>query len=313
MSIKFTIPANLAYLKLGDPVRFQGISDNGVVKVELLADDKFKLGEVTITEGAWYLNYVFNTAGKRRIVANGFDDDGKKLISDTIDIFIIDSIGSDQGIDVSNLNGKSVDWEAVKNSNISFAFAKASEGITYVDDAFVINWKGMKNAGIICGAYHFFRPLKHPKQQAENFLKQVKDVLEAGDLAPVLDVEHYPEKVEREWQQINLNQRIDCVLEWLETVEQATGLKPLIYTSPGFWRQYMNDSQDFTKYPLWLAHYITKPHPEVPAHNWGGKGWTFWQYTENGSVAGVKGEVDRNRFNGSFAQLVAFANGSLIA
>jgi GH25 family lysozyme M1 (1,4-beta-N-acetylmuramidase) len=75
----------------------------------------------------------------------------------------------------------------------------------------------------------------------------------------------------------------------------------------------MGNSQAFTDYPLWIAHYTANSQPDVPANNWGGKGYTIWQHTESGTVAGVKGNVDRNRFNGSFDKLVALASNSLVA
>ncbi|AKG24354.1 hypothetical protein IJ00_00305 [Calothrix sp. 336/3] len=216
------------------------------------------------------------------------------------------------GIDVSNHNGNLINWQSVKNSDVSFAFAKATEGITYIDPCFSDNWKQMKAAGLIRGAYHFFRPLRDANEQAQNFLKVVGK-LELGDLPPVLDLEHYPEEVEKQWQQIDLDERIQRVQQWLDVVEQETGRKTLIYTSSGFWKTYMGDTQVFTKYPLWIAHYTTKPQPLVPANNWGENGWLFWQYTETGSVAGVRGDVDRNRFAGSFEQLLAFVKDSFVA
>ncbi len=312
MSIKFTQPTNLTHLPLGETITFQGTSDNEVVKIELLADNQYKLGEARVFEGIWTLNYPFNSAGKRHIIANGFDTNQKQVSSDAIDILLVGARTNELGIDVSNYNGE-INWQAVKNSDISFAFTKATEGETYVDELFTKNWQNMKSIGLIRGAYHFFRPLKDPNLQAENFLRQIQDTLEASDLPAVLDVEHYPEKVELEWQQISLSQRIDCIQQWLNKVESATERKPIIYTSPGFWSQYMENSQAFTNYPLWLAHYTTQPEPTVPANNWGGKGWTFWQHTETGSVAGVNGQVDRNRFNSSFDKLVAFVKNSSIA
>jgi lysozyme len=311
MSIKFTSPTNLSHLRLGEAILFQGTSD-GIVKVELLADGKFKLGETAVTAGIWKINYPFNRAGKRRIVANGFDANQKQISSDAIDIFFVGVRNNELGIDVFSNNGESIDWQTVKNSDISFAFAKATEGETFVDSEFAKNWKNMKAAGMIRGAYHFFRPLRDPKSQADNFLKQVKDI-EIGDLPAVLDVEHYPEKIALEWQQVSLNKRIDIIQQWLDKVESATGRKPIIYTSPSFWDEYMKGSQAFINYPLWLAHYTSKPQPTVPANNWGGKGWTIWQYTESGTIAGIKGDVDRNRFNSSFDDLVAFVKGSPIA
>src|SRR4029077_11256633 len=49
---------------------------------------------------------------------------------------------------------------------------------------------------------------------------------------------------------------------------------------------------------LWVAHWgVTSP--TVPAHNWGGHGWTFWQYTSSGTVPGISTKVDLDRFNGT--------------
>jgi GH25 family lysozyme M1 (1,4-beta-N-acetylmuramidase) len=49
---------------------------------------------------------------------------------------------------------------------------------------------------------------------------------------------------------------------------------------------------------LWIAHWNVSA-PTVPAANWGGKGWTFWQWTSCGHVTGITGCVDRDRYNGS--------------
>jgi hypothetical protein len=49
---------------------------------------------------------------------------------------------------------------------------------------------------------------------------------------------------------------------------------------------------------MWVAHWATGPAPIVPAENWGGSGWTFWQYSSSGAVPGITGRVDLDRFNG---------------
>jgi GH25 family lysozyme M1 (1,4-beta-N-acetylmuramidase) len=47
---------------------------------------------------------------------------------------------------------------------------------------------------------------------------------------------------------------------------------------------------------LWVAHWTTASSPTVPANNWAGNGWTFWQYTSSGTVAGISGRVDLDRY-----------------
>jgi GH25 family lysozyme M1 (1,4-beta-N-acetylmuramidase) len=34
----------------------------------------------------------------------------------------------------------------------------------------------------------------------------------------------------------------------------------------------------------------------MPASNWAGEGWTFWQYTSSGTVSGISGSVDLDRY-----------------
>jgi GH25 family lysozyme M1 (1,4-beta-N-acetylmuramidase) len=311
MSVKITSPGSLSQFKLGDAVPFQGSTDSAVVRVELFAEHH-KLSNITVVNNTWSTFYSFNRAGKRRIIAKGFDAADQQLSSDALDLLLVNPNVSIFGIDVSNHN-PSVNWQTVRSANISFAFVKATEGATFKDRTFATNWSGMKAAGIIRGAYHFFRPAKTAQEQVDNFLQVVKNVLEPGDLPPVLDVEPWPREVGEAWKKLTLSERSDRVKIWLEKVEKETGEKPIIYTNPSFWRDYMGDSQDFIDYPLWIAHYTAKPQPDVPTSNWGGKGYTIWQHTESGTVAGVKGNVDRNRFNGSFDKLVALASSSLVA
>ena len=63
----------------------------------------------------------------------------------------------------------------------------------------------------------------------------------------------------------------------------------MIYTSPAFWKNNMGDTQTFAAAgyrTLWIAHWTTAAVPTVPAANWGGNGWTFWQYTSTGRWPG---------------------------
>lgn len=216
------------------------------------------------------------------------------------------------GIDV---NKGSINWQTVKNANISFAFIKATEGGDWPSNPpennwFESNWPEMKQAGLIRGAYHFFQPLTNVEAQVQNLLKKVK--LELSDLPPVLDVEDYPDSMKERWGQINLNERINRIKQWLQKVEKEIGRRPIIYTNPNFWKNFMSETEEFTDCSLWLAEYdVVKP--TIPANNWGGKGYTFWQNSEKGAVNGINGDVDRNRFNGSLEELIAFVNSTKVA
>ena len=90
-------------------------------------------------------------------------------------------------------------------------------------------------------------------------------------------------------------------LAWVDTVEKATGRKPFLYTTASFFAK-IGNPKGFEECPLWVAEYgVTKPN--LPA------AWTLytiWQYSQNGSVSGVTGDVDMDNFNGSADTLEKF-------
>jgi lysozyme len=191
------------------------------------------------------------------------------------------------GIDVSHFQGQ-VNWQQVAQAGIRFAFAKASEGTNNKDPQFAANWEGMRQNGILRGAYHFYRIAEDPVAQAENFLSCLPTKpLQPGDLPPVIDLEEQGD-----------NSHIPGILQWLSTVQQAVGRQPIIYTATGFW----TDAGQLATYPLWVANYGVS-QPRLPQ---GWTVWSFWQYTDQGSVPGAP-HVDRDWFNGHIDRLRLFA------
>lgn len=188
------------------------------------------------------------------------------------------------GIDVSKFQ-KNINWSAVEQMqvdkiHISFAFIKATEGITRQDANFKQNWQRAKKAGIIRGAYHFFYSTRDPFKQVINFQNVVQ--LEPGDLPPVLDIEVHNNQPPA---QIRSTARI-----WLEEMEKAYGIKPIIYTNIHFYETYLGE--EFDDYPLWVAHYYQKERPSTK------KSWLFWQHSDMGRVNGISTTVDFNVFRG---------------
>jgi lysozyme len=192
-------------------------------------------------------------------------------------------------IDVSHFQG-SVNWAEVVAAGIVFAFAKATDGITYVDPEFATNWAAMKSAGLLRGAYHFFEPTDDAESQANNFLSAVS--LGSGDLPAVLDVEITGGVSSAElWSGVST---------WLQAVQESTGKQPILYIAPDFWNDNSPDLA-LTSYPLWLADYASTP--TLPD---GWTTWKFWQHSETGTVSGVSGSVDLDLFNGTLQQLRAW-------
>lgn len=189
------------------------------------------------------------------------------------------------GIDVSYYQGK-IDWQKVKamkedDVKISFAFIKATEGLLLVDRYFHRNWREAPKAGIVCGAYHFFRPKKNGLWQARFFLQNV--TVEKGDLPPVVDIEVL-DGVPVQEMRLNLQQ-------FVQHIEKKTGVKPIIYANVKFYEDYLEGY--FEGYPLWIAHY-DKPELKVSKSTV----WHFWQHADKARISGIKHVVDFNVFNG---------------
>jgi GH25 family lysozyme M1 (1,4-beta-N-acetylmuramidase) len=199
-----------------------------------------------------------------------------------------------EGIDVSHWQG-TIDWPSVAASGKRFAYMKASEGTDLVDETYAGNRAQAKAFGLLVGAYHFARPGLNAGDavaEADYFLAMSQ--LVAGDLLPVLDLEVTGGLAPVELQ--------EWVKAYLGRIYERTGARGVIYTSPTFWRNNMADTNWFAingYRTLWVAHWISGPAPTVPGGNWGGTGWTFWQYTSSGSVSGITGRVDLNRYNGT--------------
>ncbi|MDX6469211.1 MAG: hypothetical protein QOF75_1014, partial [Gaiellaceae bacterium] len=90
---------------------------------------------------------------------------------------------------------------------------------------------------------------------------------------------------------------------WLDEVAARTGVRALVYTSPNFWKTALGDSPIVAGAgsKLWVAHWTAGASPLVPGSNWGGTGWTFWQWTDCAKVPGISHCVDGDRVNGASA------------
>jgi lysozyme len=209
-----------------------------------------------------------------------------------------------KGIDVSYYQG-TIDWGAVSGAGWRFAITRINDG-SFMDPKFDENWAGIKNAGMIRGAYQFFRPGNDAAEQAQVVIDKVGQ-LGPGDLPVTIDVEatdgQSPTTIANK------------ITTWMELVEAGTGKKPIIYTGKYFWQDNVQ-SGAFSDYPLWHAQYpnaCLPPNDPPPAcgcaniaDQWAT--WTIWQYTSTGSIPGIGTNVDKNVFMGTEDDLIAFAN-----
>lgn len=188
------------------------------------------------------------------------------------------------GIDVSHHNAK-INWDKLKDSRteevgIDFVYIKATEGATHLDKEFQRNWREARRIGMKRGAYHFYNPRVMSDRQVANFIGQVE--LLPGDLPPVLDLETDARKPN--------DIIVKGVRNWLVLIEKHYGVRPIIYVNEHFYKKYI--AGNFDDYPLWLAGYSRNHIDDLAsdAHV------LFWQHSEKGWAAGIRGFVDYNVF-----------------
>ena len=186
------------------------------------------------------------------------------------------------GIDVSKHNGE-IDFEKVAADDYQFVFIKASEGKTYQDEAFARNYEGARDAGLKVGAYHFFRKNRTGEEQAANLLNAIKG--KELDLPLVIDLED-------DWGNGATTSRetaLKRVLEMIEILDDK-GYDVMIYTNlDGYGKYYMGMLGD---HDLWLCSFTSPDMLTDKPHR-------FQQFSHEGVVAGVKGDVDLNVWRGS--------------
>lgn len=204
------------------------------------------------------------------------------------------------GMDVSSYQG-SINWTSVRGAGIEFAWMKATEGTTYKDPTFSTNYLGAYNAGVIRGAYHYGRPDVSGGAAQANFFADNGGAWSRDNLTlpGVLDIEgtcygKTPAAMQS-W-----------ILDFYNTYKARTGRDVVIYTSPSWWNSCTGGWSGMSaRSPLWVAHWTSAGSPSIPT---GFPFWTVWQYTSTGSVSGISGNVDRDRFSGDRSRLLALAN-----
>ena len=192
------------------------------------------------------------------------------------------------GIDVSHWEGI-IDRQAAAPS-LGFAYYKCTDGIRYVDDQFLNNQRGCNEVGLPHAPYHYFQPSLDPTTQAEHFIHT------AG--------KHYNKyilDVEAKERDPKITHKL---FTFLERVEQLTGTRPVIYTSAGYWNEFIQPQPAWAgAYDLIVAHYTAAHAPILPI---GWEKYTLWQFSDYWDFPGCDEQADANWFNGSLEQCRAW-------
>jgi GH25 family lysozyme M1 (1,4-beta-N-acetylmuramidase) len=222
------------------------------------------------------------------------------------------------GIDVSSYQGGSINWTDVKAQGITFAWAKATEGLEtngYAPDAdYVYNATHGIAAGVYMGAYHFAHPndgttTAEAIAEANYFLSKAKPYITTCQLPPALD---YETDVSGSPYNMTSAQQGAWIEAWMNTVKDSTGIMPILYTYGSLAQELPSSLASYCN--LWIAtendlNSVTPPATAPPAPSaydmsvWN-PNWTFNQYYDSVIVNGIPpGGVDADVFNGDLAAL----------
>lgn len=199
-----------------------------------------------------------------------------------------------EGIDVSEYQ-RTVDWAMVRASGRRYAIARVAH-LPRIDPTFARNWAGIRAAGMIRGAYLYFDPNADAAMQADIVVNAVGR-LRPGDLPVTLDVEKPQPGLPAP------DVYAARIRTFVQRVTAGTGRAPMIYTGAYYWPSYVR-TREFNTLPLWHAQYTSARCPTI-ADAW--SDWSFWQYSSTGRVPGITGNVDLDRFNGTFEELQRLA------
>lgn len=192
------------------------------------------------------------------------------------------------GIDVSS-HQEEIDWQAVADAEIHFVMLRVGyrgyeQGIIFEDPLAQENYLGAKAAGLQVGAYFFSQALsaREALEEADFLLDAIRDW--ELDLPVVYDWEY----IDQDARTAGMDARAvtDCTLAFCQAVEQA-GYQPMVYFNRHQARELLH-LEALTQYPFWLAMYSDRMTYPYKIH--------MWQYTCEGSVPGIQGNVDINLY-----------------
>ena len=240
-----------------------------------------------------YKAYLFNNSydglGKdETIPANPYDmerftndDNGYLSYADgKYDSFLV--------IDVSVHNGK-IDWEKVKDSGVQGAMIRVGYrgwGTAEIveDKYFQTNIAGAKAQGINVGVY-FYSQATTPDEAIEEAEFVMDKIWGRGVNLPVaFDME--PFMGQERFAEHSTEQKTEMADAFLKVVKKF-GYEGILYGNPT-WLSNDVDMKKLAKYPIWLAHYTSST-------DWPYE-FRMWQFTSEGRVKGITGDVDLNLY-----------------
>ncbi len=192
-----------------------------------------------------------------------------------------------KGIDVSRYQ-EEIDWELVAGDGVEYAFIRLgirgyTKGEIQEDENFKDNIKGALNNDVGVGVYFFTQAVS--VEEAEEEAQFVLDALEPYpiDYPVVIDVEAVSNANART-KDLTKEERTKYCIAFCEKIREA-GYTPMIYGNMKTF-MLMLDLPQLEEYEKWVAFYDEPMYYPYA--------FKIWQYTDQGKVAGIEGDVDLN-------------------
>lgn len=195
-------------------------------------------------------------------------------VSMTLSVPVTANAAGAQGIDVSKYQG-AINWGAVAQSGVSYAFIKVGSTKSGIDPYFAANVQGAQAAGIRTGVYiySYATSVEAAMQEAALVLQWIEPYNINFPVA--FDIEDKTQKG------LDANTCTAMANAFAAVISQA-GYTPILYTYTNFYKSHFTSALACDK---WIAQY--SDHNDIA-------GWTIWQYSSGGAVAGINGRVDMN-------------------
>jgi len=270
--------SNLSYKAVFTAIINEFLPDSTIEFLHRISDDFIiHYGEkgLTVTDvNVGLKKHGFKTAKIR-------DSNGRKTYDDNLYTGVC-------GIDVSTFQGD-IDWNKVANDGIEFVmirlgFRGYGNGALVLDARYEKNIDAALSAGLDVGVYFFSQAIN-----TEEAVEEATFVIESLKGRPItFPIVFDMEKINDEARADNLTkEEITAItVAFCEKIKQA-GFTPMIYGNIAWFMENL-DLEQIEGYDKWFAQYFsvfTFPY-EIK----------MWQYTSNGQVNGISGNVDINMY-----------------
>ncbi|WP_279118165.1 GH25 family lysozyme [Anaerococcus vaginalis] len=197
------------------------------------------------------------------------------------------------GIDISVWN-EIVNWNEIKKAGIDFVIIRSSgsyaaNGKLYKDSKFDSHIRGALNAGLQVGIYHYSQAITRDEaileaRYVDSIIRSYKSKL---TLPVAFDRELYSESNGYYGRTYKIGKEKDAEvsLAFLDEITRL-GYKGSFYSYTSYLNNQINMNKISPKYPVWVAQYNYKCDYKGP--------YTTWQYSSQGKVNGIRGNVDMN-------------------